>query len=118
MTGARKRRPKGEVLQDLEALIAEGEALRDRPVADALALAWACVEKLVWRQNVLALLPHVSRGITVAADFNRHAASVETAPRERLEDELALHREALAAQLEGLRQAAERWRKSGTRPLQ
>jgi hypothetical protein len=114
---ARKRRPKAEVLQELDALIVRGEALRERPVEDALGLAWACVEKLAWRQEVLALLPDVSRGITVAADFNRCGALADAGLREGLHDELQLHREGLQSQLVGLRAAAERWRRSGTKPL-
>jgi hypothetical protein len=114
---ARKRRPKAEVLQEFDALVGRGEALRDRPVEDALGLAWACVEKLVWRQDVLALLPHMSRGIAVAADFNRLGALADPGLREAFEDELQLHRDGLHAQLEALRDATERWRRSGTRPL-
>jgi len=114
---ARKRRPKAEVLQELDALVARGEALRSRPLDDALALARACVEKLVWRQDVLAVLPQMSQGITVAADFNRRGVLAESGLREGLEAEALLHCEGLTAQLEALRDAAERWRRSGTRPL-
>ncbi|MEB3329485.1 MAG: hypothetical protein VKQ33_09665 [Candidatus Sericytochromatia bacterium] len=113
----KKRRPKAEVLQELDALLGRGEALRDRPIEDALELARACVEKLVWRQEVLALLPHMTRGISAAAAFNRPGLQADAGPREGLDEELRLHQEGLHAQLEALREAAERWRRSGTRPL-
>jgi hypothetical protein len=114
---ARKRRPKAAVLRDLDELLQQGETLLARAIPDELALAWVSVEKLVWRQSVMALLIHVTRGISVASDFGRCVAGVPAGPYESLGREIELHRQGLTEQIKVLRQAVEKWRVSGTRPL-
>lgn len=114
---ANKRRPKGEVIAELDAQIARGQALRDRPIGDDVELAWASVEKLAWRLEVLKLLPHMSKGIQAAADFNRAAFPAEIPDGTNLEAELSFFRHVMNEQLAGLTKAVDRWRKSGTRPL-
>lgn len=112
-----KRRPKSEVLRALDEQTARGQALRERAIADELELAWASVEKLAWRMDVLKLLPHMSKGIQAAADFNRAAFPAEVPLGVALDEELAFFRQVMDAQLAVLGKAVERWRKSGTRPL-
>ena len=112
-----KRRPKAEVLGELDEQIARGSALRDREIGDDLELAWASVEKLSWRLDVLQLLPQMSKGIQAAADFNRAAFTQEIPNGSSLDDERAFFRTVMEAQLAGLIKAVERWRKSNTRPL-
>ena len=114
---APKRRPKAEVLRELDEQTARGQALRDRPVKDELELAWASIEKLSWRMDVLKLLPHMSKGIQAAADFNRAAFPTEVPLGISLDEEVAFFRHVMNAQLAILEKAVERWRKSGTRPL-
>lgn len=112
-----KRKPKGEVIAELESQIARGQALRGRPIGDDVELAWASVEKLSWRLEVLKLLPHMSKGIQAAADFNRAAFPAEVPGGNSLEEELGFFRHVMAEQLGGLEKALDRWRKSNTRPL-
>ncbi len=112
-----KRRPKIDVIRELDEQSARGQALRDRSIADELELAWAAVEKLSWRIDVLKLLPHMSKGIQAAADFNRAAYPNEVPLGDSLEEELTFFRDVMDAQLAVLGKAVERWRKSGTRPL-
>lgn len=113
----RKRRPKAAVLQDLDELLQQGEQLLVRAIPDELALAWVSVEKLIWRQSVMALLTHMTRGIAVASDFNRCIHATPAAPYQSLEREIEWHQQGLAGQLSVLRHAVEKWRVSGTRPL-
>lgn len=112
-----KRRPKSEVLSELDELTARGEALRDRAIADELELAWASIEKLAWRIDVLKQLPHMSKGIQAAADFNRAAFQAEVPLGVSVDEETAFHRSVMNAQVAVLSKAVDRWRKSGTRPL-
>lgn len=114
---ARKRMPKAAVLRELDELLQQGEQLLTRVIPDEIALAWVSVEKLVWRQSVMALLTHMTRGISVAADFNRCVQTMPAAPYESLGREIELHQQGLAGQLAVLRQSVEKWRCSGTRPL-
>lgn len=113
----RKRKPKAVALAELDALLVQGDELLARSIVDELALAWVSVEKLIWRQSVMGLLTHVTRGIGVAADFNRCVALSPVAPYESLAREIELHQTVLAEQLTVLRAAVEKWRSSGTRPL-
>ena len=112
-----KRRPKGEVIAELDAQIARGHVLRERAIADDVELAWASIEKLSWRLEVLQLLPHMSKGIQAAADFNRAAFPAEVPAGTSLDEELGFFRHVMTEQLAGLEKAVERWRKSNTRPL-
>jgi hypothetical protein len=75
------------------------------------------VVQLAWRLDVLRLLPHMSKGIQAAADFNRAAFPGEIPAGMTLAQELAFFRQVMDAQLAVLQKAVERWRKSGTRPL-
>lgn len=112
-----KRRPKADVLRELDEQSARGEALRDRKLGDELELAWASIEKLAWRMDVLKLLPHMSKGIQAAADFNRAAFPAEVPLGVSLDEERLYFKSVMNAQLTVLTKAVERWRKSGTRPL-
>lgn len=112
-----KRRPKADVLKELDEQTARGQALRERKLVDELELAWASVEKLSWRMDVLKLLPHMSKGIQAAADFNRAAFPAEVPLGVSLDEERSHFRQVMDAQLGVLNKAVERWRKSGTRPL-
>jgi hypothetical protein len=115
---ARKRKPKAAVLRDLDELLQQGDALLARAIPDELALAWVSVEKLVWRQSVMALLTHMTRGISVASDFGRCISAVPPVHYDSLGREIELHQQGLTEQIKVLRQAVEKWRVSGTRPLQ
>ena len=114
---ANKRRPKGEVIAELQAQIVRGRELCDRLIADDAELASASVDKLAWRLEVLQLLPHMSKGIQAAADFNRAAFPAEIPGGNRLDEELGFFRLVMAEQLAGLEKAVDRWSKSNTRPL-
>lgn len=114
---ANKRRPKGEVLQALDALIVAGKALRERVIRDDLGLAKAAIERLTWRLDALDLLPLMSRGIQTAADFNRAGQPADMPAGDSLAGELIFFRRVMDGQLAVLSKSVERWRQSGTRPL-
>ncbi|MEB3197514.1 MAG: hypothetical protein VKP62_09955 [Candidatus Sericytochromatia bacterium] len=114
----RKRRAKVEVLRDLDALLVRAESLRDAAAGDELSLARVAIARLAWRQEVLALLPEMSKGMQVAVDFQRAAQSVGATAVSDLAAEWGHHRAAIGAPLEVLRSAIDAWRRSGTRPLE
>lgn len=109
------RKPKGLVIEELNALVASGQELAARPAADLFGLAELSIEKLAWTQAVTQALPQMSRGIQAMADFSR--AALKTPPTGAPEEQLAQFRASLSAQVAVLAKAVERWARSGTRPL-
>ena len=117
MTKALKKKPKGAVIQELDALMDQARILQAREIKDHNALAVAFVERLEWMVAVTQLLPQMTRGIQVVADFHRASALGKILVHETFADELAGFRRLLDDQLNCLQPALDKWRKSGTRPL-
>ncbi len=112
------RLPKGVAIQELEALIANGETMLGSPINDMAALFERSVEHLEWTLQVKQFLPQMSRALQVLADFQRLGSTRPLgAPVATLDYATNLQR-TLHAQIDVLRKALERWAKSGTRPLQ
>lgn len=123
---ARSRMTKGAALDALDKLIAEGQRLQQasdpdcawpNPEEEAHAIASLGVDRLLWAQALRNLFPQMSKGMQLAADFRRASIAESFQPAVSLaDDRLRLH-EGLAAELKVLSTAVERWRRSGTRPL-
>lgn len=123
---ARSRMTKGAALAALDQLIAEGERLVEASAPDcawpdgseeAFAIANLGIDRMVWAQSARALFPQMSKGMQLAADFRRVSAGEGFVPAYSLaDDRLRLH-EGLRGELGVLKASVDRWRRSGTRPL-
>lgn len=123
---ARSRMTKGAALDALDKLIAEGQRLQQasdpdcawpNPEEEAHAIASLGVDRLLWAQALRNLFPQMSKGMQLAADFRRASLAESYHPALSLaDDRLRLH-EGLAVELKVLTAAVDRWRRSGTRPL-
>lgn len=117
MTKALKRKPKGVVIEELSELCQRGRTLLGRQPADMYTMAELTVEKLEWTLEILRALPQMTRGIQVVADFNRAGGMGKQVFCSSMEQEHAHFKQIVAAQVDVLEKAVDKWRKSNTRPL-
>jgi hypothetical protein len=118
MTRSLKRKPKGLVIEELLQLVERGHSLHQAPVEDFYGLASLSIDRLEWALAVLQLLPQMTKGIQVVADFNRAGTRSTHVAGESLEQGRAAFQQDVGGQVDVLAKAVDRWSKSGTRPLQ
>lgn len=118
MTKALKRKKsKGTVITELQVLVEQARTLIERAVPDEWILADCMVSRLEWNLHVNELLPHMKRGIQVAADFNRATEPGHVTLCHSLTEEQEHFRRLLGNQTDVLAKALERWKNSNTSPL-
>lgn len=113
-----KRPPRAVVIQELEALVAQGRTLAGRRFLKVQDLADAAISRLEWTHVATRLLTFFPKGgVQAYADFTRAAGPTLFVASDTLEAQAEHFQRTLSAQVDTLDQALTQLKNARTRPL-
>lgn len=112
------RPPRAVVIQELEALIAQGRSLAQKRVLKVQDLAEATIARLEWNHAATRLLTFFPKGgVQAYADFMRAAGQPHWASADALDEQATHHQKTFTAQLDALEAALTQLKNARTKPL-